>query len=208
MRKGIFITFEGPEGCGKSTQIHMLYRWLRETGHDTVLTREPGGTQIGEKIREVIKSVDNFDKICPLAEVMLFEACRAQHVHEKIIPALEMGQVVLCDRFIDSSTVYQGMARNIGVDVIHLLNDVAIGKCMPDLTFVFDISSDISFQRIAMRGDSCDRIEKEGVEFFNKVRAGYLNLARENDRFFVIDGTCSIEDIAGRIRDEFRSRFQ
>ena len=207
MSKGIFVTFEGPDGCGKSTQIQLLFEWLGSIGRDVLLTREPGGTDIGEKIREVIKSVDNFKKICPLAEVMLFEACRAQHVVEKIAPAVAAGNVVLCDRFIDSSSVYQGIGRNIGIDVIDFLNKVAIGKCIPDLTFILDIPAECSLARIARRGGGCDRIEREGVEFFNTVRAGYLNLARTDKRFFVIDGTRSLDGIAQQIRDEFSARF-
>ena len=207
MMKGIFITFEGIEGSGKSTQLSMLNKWLTNHDYDVVATREPGGTKIGEKIRELLRSGSKGDVFSPRTELMLFEASRAQHMEEIILPALNNGKIVLCDRFFDSTTVYQGVARAIDTDIVHILNDFSSFERKPDLTIILDIDVDESMNRLIKREISKDRIEQEDRKFFENVRNGYLNLAQNNERFFVIDGTGDANSIQQKIRDELSKRF-
>ena len=207
MMKGIFITFEGIEGSGKSTQLSMLNKWLTDHDYDVVATREPGGTKIGEKIRELLRSGSKGDVFSPRTELMLFEASRAQHMEEIILPALNNGKIVLCDRFFDSTTVYQGVARAIDTDIVHILNDFSSFEKKPDLTIILDIDVDESMNRLIKRETSKDRIEQEDRKFFENVRNGYLNLAQNNERFFVIDGTGDANSIQQKIRDELSKRF-
>ena len=207
MMKGIFITFEGIEGSGKSTQLSMLNKWLTNHDYDVVATREPGGTKIGEKIRELLRSGSKDDVFSPRTELMLFEASRAQHMEEIILPALNNGKIVLCDRFFDSTTVYQGVARAIDTDIVHILNDFSSFEKKPDLTIILDIDVDESMNRLIKREISKDRIEQEDRKFFENVRNGYLNLAQNNERFFVIDGTGDANSIQQKIRDELSKRF-
>ena len=205
--KGIFITFEGIEGSGKSTQLSMLNKWLTNHDYDVVATREPGGTKIGEKIRELLRSGSKGDVFSPRTELMLFEASRAQHMEEIILPALNNGKIVLCDRFFDSTTVYQGVARAIDTDIVHILNDFSSFEKKPDLTIILDIDVDESMNRLIKRETSKDRIEQEDRKFFENVRNGYLNLAQNNERFFVVDGTSDANSIQQKIRDELSKRF-
>ena len=207
MMKGIFITFEGIEGSGKSTQLSMLNKWLTNHDYDVVATREPGGTRIGEKIRELLRSGSKGDVFSPRTELMLFEASRAQHMEEIVLPALNNGKIVLCDRFFDSTTVYQGVARAIDTDIVHILNDFSSFEKKPDLTIIIDIDVDESMNRLIKRETSKDRIEQEDRKFFENVRNGYLNLAQNNERFFVIDGTGDANSIQQKIRDELSKRF-
>lgn len=207
MMKGIFITFEGIEGSGKSTQLSMLNKWLTNHDYDVVATREPGGTKIGEKIRELLRSGSKDDVFSPRTELMLFEASRAQHMEEIVLPALNNGKIVLCDRFFDSTTVYQGVARAIDTDIVHILNDFSSFEKKPDLTIILDIDVDESMNRLIKREISKDRIEQEDRKFFENVRNGYLNLAQNNERFFVIDGTGDANSIQQKIRDELSKRF-
>jgi dTMP kinase len=204
---GIFVTFEGIEGCGKSTQLAMLASWLREGGRDVIETREPGGTILGEKIRRLLRE-GNGDNIFSIrAEILLFEASRAQHMDEKILPAMDAGKIVLCDRFCDSTVVYQGSARAIDSDAVHFFNEFASRGRTPNMTIFPDIGVGESFRRIADRGGTRDRIEQENAHFFEKVRRGYLKLAKTHGRFFTVDGTEDIEIIHGKIRNEFAKRF-
>ena len=205
--KGIFITFEGIEGSGKSTQLSMLNKWLTNHDYDVVATREPGGTKIGEKIRELLRSGSKDDVFSPRTELMLFEASRAQHMEEIVLPALNNGKIVLCDRFFDSTTVYQGVARAIDTDIVHILNDFSSFEKKPDLTIILDIDVDESMNRLIKREISKDRIEQEDRKFFENVRNGYLNLAQNNERFFVIDGAGDANSIQKKIRDELSKRF-
>ena len=205
--KGIFITFEGIEGSGKSTQLSMLNKWLTNHDYDVVATREPGGTKIGEKIRELLRSGSKDDVFSPRTELMLFEASRAQHMEEIVLPALNNGKIVLCDRFFDSTTVYQGVARAIDTDIVHILNDFSSFEKKPDLTIILDIDVDESMSRLIKRETSKDRIEQEDRKFFENVRNGYLSLAQNNERFFVIDGTGDANSIQQKIRDELSKRF-
>ena len=207
MMKGIFITFEGIEGSGKSTQLSMLNKWLTNHDYDVVATREPGGTKIGEKIRELLRSGSKDDVFSPRTELMLFEASRAQHMEEIVLPALNNGKIVLCDRFFDSTTVYQGVARAIDTDIVHILNDFSSFEKKPDLTIILDIGVDESMNRLIKREISKDRIEQEDRKFFENVRNGYLSLAQNNERFFVIDGTGDANSIQQKIRDELSKRF-
>lgn len=180
MVQGTFITVEGPEGAGKTTVLNLLAAELTEKGYDVVLTREPGGSPIAEKIRQIIldKSHTEMD---PRTEALLYAASRRQHLVEKIIPALKSGKIVLCDRFIDASIVYQGYARKIGVEEILKINQFAIENTMPDLTLYFDIKPEIGLERIRNnRQGEVNRLDLEGIEFHRRVREGYLQLL---DRF-------------------------
>lgn len=204
---GIFVTFEGIEGCGKSTQLALLADWLRGNGKAVVATREPGGTEIGEKIRSILQTGNGSGIFSARTELLLFEASRAQHVEEKILPALESGRIVLCDRFFDSTVVYQGFARAIEADAIKFLNAFASRGRSPDMTIFIDIDVAMSFARIAARNGSRDRIELENEHFFGRVRSGYLDLVRGNGRFFTVDGNADAETIHGKIKNEFAKRF-
>lgn len=188
---GKLISFEGPEGSGKSTQIGLLAKHLQLLGRDVLTTREPGGTEIGEQIRNIIVHNSKGDEMCPETELFLFAAARAQLVRQVIAPALLDGAFVLSDRFLDSSTVYQGIARNLATDPVQQINQFAVGNVLPDLTLVLDVPTEVSLARIRLRAsDVPDRMERENAEFFAKVREGYLLLAKSlPSRFHVIDGT-------------------
>jgi dTMP kinase len=198
---GKLISFEGPEGSGKSTQIAALAKHLHLLGREVLTTREPGGTEIGEQIRNIIVHNSKGDEMCPETEVFLFAAARAQLVREVIAPALLSGKVVLSDRFLDSSTVYQGIARNLGSDPVQQINRFAVGNVMPDLTIIIDVPTEVSLQRIRLRAsDIPDRMERENAEFFAKVREGYLLLAKSMpQRFTVIDGTKSEAEVEKQV---------
>lgn len=192
---GKLFTFEGSEGSGKSTQIELLAEELAGMGHEVTVTREPGGTEIGEEIRHLLIHNSKGDKMVPEAELLLFAAARAQLVRELMLPALERGDIVLCDRFLDSTTVYQGAARSISSDPVAFINQFAIGPVSPDLTFILDVPVEESIRRIKRRvTDLPDRMERENVDFYNKVREGYLLLAKSlPERFHVVDGTLPLE---------------
>jgi dTMP kinase len=199
--KGRFITFEGTEGCGKSTQLARLAERLRAAGAEVVVTREPGGTPLGEDIRHLLKHAESGQGMCPQAEVLLFAASRAQHVRAVIRPALAAGKTVLCDRFLDSTTVYQGAARKLPADAVAALNAFAVEGCLPDLTFVLDIPAEVGLQRAWKRTcEAPDRMEQEELAFYQAVRQGFLDLAgAEPQRFAVIDGTQRVEAVAAAI---------
>ena len=188
---GKLISFEGSEGSGKSTQIASLAGRLQKLGREVVVTREPGGTEIGEQIRNIVIHNSKGDEMCAETELLLYTAARAQLVREVIAPALTRGAVVLSDRFLDSSTVYQGIARNLAPDPVSQINRFAVGNVMPDLTLVIDVPTEVSLQRIRQRAsDLPDRMERENIEFYKKVREGYLLLARQwPQRVVVFDGT-------------------
>ncbi len=199
---GKLISFEGSEGSGKSTQITRLAEYLSGQGHDVVTVREPGGTEIGEQIRNIIVHNSKGDEMCAETELLLFTAARAQLVREVIAPALLKGACVLSDRFIDSSTVYQGIGRNLALDPVNQINRFAVGNVMPDLTIVLDVPTKVSLQRIRQRAtDLPDRMERENIDFYEKIRAGYLVLAKGMpNRFMVIDGTLKPDQIARKVR--------
>jgi len=198
---GKLISFEGSEGSGKSTQISLLAARLQKTGREVVTTREPGGTEIGEQIRNIIVHNSKGDEMCAETELLLFTAARAQVVREVIAPALVRGAVVLSDRYLDSSTVYQGIGRNLAADPVSQINRFAVGNVMPDLTLVIDVPTEIGLARIRQRAsDLPDRMERENIDFYKKIREGYLVLARGMpDRFVVIDGTQNVDAIEKKI---------
>jgi dTMP kinase len=188
---GKLISFEGSEGSGKSTQIARLAKHVQLLGREVVTTREPGGTEIGEQIRNIIVHNSKGDEMCAETELLLFTAARAQLVREIIAPALTRGAIVFSDRFLDSTTVYQGIARNLASDPVNLINQFAVGNVMPHLTVIIDVPTELGLQRIRQRAsDLPDRMERENIDFYNKVREGYLLLAKSLPaRFLVIDGS-------------------
>lgn len=191
MQRGLFITFEGADGCGKTTQLMLLAKTLKAKGYDVIVTREPGAKGLGEKIRDILLNYDG--EVSSQAEAFLFLADRAQHIDIIVNPAVEKGKIVLCDRHTDSTVAYQGYGRGLDISRIKMLNDIATGGKKPDLTFVFDIDVETSMQRV---GANKDRMESAGMEFFNRVRNGYLEIAKqEPNRVKVIDATQSIEEI-------------
>ncbi len=191
MKKGLFITFEGADGCGKTTQMKLLAEYLEQKGIDVVLTREPGGKGLGEKVREILLNYEG--PVSDRCESFLFLADRAQNIDIIVKPAVEEGKIVLCDRHIDSTVAYQGYGRGLDIKRINMLNDIATNGQKPDLTFVFDIDVETSMQRI---GKEKDRMESAGIDFHNRVRQGYLELAKqEPQRIKVLDATKSINEI-------------
>lgn len=197
MHKGLFITFEGADGCGKTTQMKLLAEYLTNSGRDVLLTREPGGKGLGEKVREILLNYDG--DVSDRCESFLFLADRAQNIDIIVNPAVKEGKIVLCDRHIDSTVAYQGYGRGLDIERINMLNNLATNGKKPDLTFVFDIDVETSMQRV---GKEKDRMESAGKEFHNRVRFGYLELAKqEPDRIKVLDATRSIEEIHDDVID-------
>ena len=194
---GLFISFEGIDGCGKSTQADLLRSYLESKGEQVELLREPGGTALSEQIREILLNPNN-DKMDPSTESILLSACRAQLTREIIIPALERGNVVICDRYADSTLAYQGYGRGINLEWLEKLNEFATAGLKPDITLLVDLPVDEAFNR--MQSKSFDRIEMEGIEFLDKVRSGYLELTdRFSKRYFMIDGMETIEEMSKKI---------
>jgi len=200
----MFITFEGIEGCGKSTQAKLLYNWLTGKGKETILTREPGGTEGAEEIRKLLLK-DRNEFFPPFAEVCLYMAARSFHVENLIRPSLESGKWVICDRFTDSTLAYQGFGRGIDIKLLELLNNKATGGLKPDITFLIDVPVDVGLSRISKRKN--DRIEKEDISFHERVREGFLKIAKENpERVVIIDGTEPIEVIFEKITKVLEER--
>jgi dTMP kinase len=205
MNNGIFITFEGSEGCGKSTQITLLAERLRQEypNREIVLLREPGGTALGERLRRLLQDTDPAMKIVPQAELLLFSASRAQLVHEVIQPALERGAIVLCDRFVDSTTVYQGVARTLDFQQVQAINHFSVGGIIPDKTFLLDMQVAQARDRMRQRNAQSsviDRMEQEPETFYEAVRHGYLALAKkEPERIVVIDAAQPMEQVTEEI---------
>jgi len=209
-KRGIFITFEGGEGCGKSTQIARLARALAAAGREVVLTREPGGTPIGEQIRHVLQYSRDSAGMTPEAELLLFAASRAQLVREVIQPALAAGKIVLSDRFLDSTTVYQGAARSNPADAVAWINQFAIAQVLPDVTLLFDLDVAVGRARLQQRtgAPEHDRMENEPTAFHEAVRAGYLDLARaEPQRVILLDAARSPDEIYADLTNRLNSRF-
>lgn len=194
----MLITFEGADGSGKSTQIKFTEQYLKGLGYNVVITRDPGGTELGLHFREILLNYTG--QITDLAEMFIFLADRAQHVELKIKPLLEQGVFVLCDRYIDSTVAYQGYGRGIPIDQVELLNKIATNNTMPDLTLLFNVSTEVGMKRVA-KGGSKDRLESEVKEFHQKVSEGYLELARKDpDRFAVIDADKPIEEVKKQVK--------
>ena len=195
MKKGLFITFEGCDGCGKTTQIELLNKYLSGKGYKTLLTREPGAKGLGEKLREILLNYDG--EVSPNCESFLFLADRAQHVDCIIKPALEDGKIILCDRHTDSTVAYQGYGRGLDLERIHQLNTIATSGLKPDLTIVLDVDVETSMKRV---GKEKDRMESAGIEFFKRVRQGFLEIAKkEPQRVKVINSSDTIENIHKQI---------
>lgn len=183
---GSFVTLEGPEGAGKTTQLKLLSRQLDQLGCKHIVTRDPGGTSLGKQIRRILLNPEN--PVMPMTELLLYQADRAQHVEELILPALKSGTLVLCDRYVDSTKAYQGYARGIDLDLINTLSKMATGGLTPELTILFDIESADGLGRLHPGGH--DRLEREAIEFHHKVRDGYHKLAaQEPDRWVTIDAS-------------------
>jgi dTMP kinase len=205
MTSGRFITFEGMDGCGKTTQLRILAKALRHCGQDVVETVEPGGTEIGQQIRRILLDPAN-TSIFPRTELLLYFSSRAQNVEQVIRPALSAGVTVLCDRFTDSTLVYQGCGRGLDMDVVFDLDRIACQGLKPDLTVLIDIDLKTSLMRARRRNRHTDssesRIDEESHAFHERVRRGYLALARqEPERFAVIDGRAPIEDVAAAVQE-------
>lgn len=196
--KGKFITFEGIEGCGKSTQIRLFAGYLEKKGSKILLTREPGGTLIGDQIRRILLDPQHTN-MSPTTELLLYAAARAQHVEEKIRPALNAGKTILSDRYADATTAYQGAARNLSGSLLKDLHKIATGNLVPDLTFLFDLPAEEGLKRARSRNLELgkeDRFENEEVEFHEKVRKGYLKISKaEPERVIVINADQTIEEV-------------
>ncbi len=196
--KGIFISFEGIEGTGKTIQSKLLYEYLTKKGYKVILTGEPGGTQIGEKIRELLLSIEH-KGMTPLAELLLYNASRAQHIQEVILPAMSKGAIVITDRFTDSTVAYQGYGRGIDLNIINSIKKMVAAGLRPDITILLDLDVEIGLRR--NRGiNKTDRLELEDVEFHKRVRNGYLEIAaREPERIKLIDASKSIKQVQKKI---------
>jgi len=210
--RGVFITFEGPEGSGKSTQARCLADSLRDMGHDVLITREPGGTPTGEAIRDILQHDASGEPIAPECEVLLFTASRAQLVRRVILPALERGVIVLCDRFADSTVCYQGYGRGFDVERMIDINAFAIGEAVPDMTLLLDIDVGRGLRRIEERNAAArvgrDRFEREDIRFHEKVRRGYLELAaRWPERYRVVNTDREQDAVAADILELVQSHL-
>lgn len=208
MRRGLFVTFEGSEGCGKSTQIRHLVAWLQQQGHTCLTTREPGGTAAGDQIRHLLQHAPQGHGLVPEAELLLFAASRAQLVREVILPALDANHVVISDRFHDSTTVYQGVARRLPPDRVADINHFAVGGCLPNITFLLDMDAETALARLSKRNGPADRMESEPVAFYQAVRNGYLRAAAtEPQRFCILDATRTEDDLALAIQQTLSQKF-
>ena len=203
-----FITFEGSEGCGKSTQVQRLAARLKRAGVLYLVTREPGGTPIGVTIRELLQFAPHGGGMTPQTELLLFEASRSQLVRETIKPALESGLCVIADRFFDSTTVYQGVARKLDQQIVERLNAFAVGDFVPDITFVLDIDAETARSRLKRTVRRPDRMEHESTEFYDRVRTGYRELAiRDPHRIILIDGARPADEVENEIWEMISNRF-
>ena len=201
MNKGLFLTFEGCDGCGKTTVIKEVYEELLKRNISCLLTREPGGSKIAEEIRNIILDRKNTEMDIR-TEALLYAASRRQHLIEKVEPALNDGYLVICDRFVDSSLVYQGVARNIGIDEVYQINLFAIGDVFPDTTIFFDIPYEIGLERINKNQRDTDRLDLESNDFHKKVYEGYMTICEKYaDRITKIDASKSIDEVASQVID-------
>lgn len=214
MRKeGLFLSFEGGEGCGKSTQIRMLADYFRAAGREVLLTREPGGTPAGEEIRHILQHSEDAQNLVPEAELLLFAASRSQLVREVIQPALAAGKIVLSDRFFDSTTVYQGVARQLDPEMVERINRFAVGERVPDLTFYFQVSAAVARERMQKRqaeqpGRPADRMEAQPGEFHQAVDEGYRELAAsEPDRIVTVCGEGTAEEVFATVLETLKGKF-
>lgn len=204
----MFITFEGPDGSGKTTQITLLCRYLRQYGYEVVATREPGGTEIGDQIRGCLHDVRN-TRMTPAAEILLYSASRAQLVQQIIRPALESGAIVICDRYADSTVAYQGYGRGLNLDDLRFITRFATGGLQPDLTFLLDLDVEAGIRRRTAGGDEMNRMDLQNAQFHQRVRKGYLRMvAAQPTRWVVVNADRDVEDVQTEIRLEMRSRLE
>lgn len=209
----MFITLEGIEGSGKTTQIVSIKKYLESAGYGVVLTREPGATTIGKRIRSVLLDPESRD-MSPLCELLLYGADRAQHLSQVVMPALKAGKVVVCDRFADATRVYQGCARGLDTSLISSIHDMVVGTLIPDLTILFDLAPEIGLSRTikalekGQRGDEESRFEQEALAFHTAVRSGYLALAaQEEQRFLVVDASRKPDEVFKEIKHGLVTRL-
>ena len=204
--RGKFITFEGIDGSGKSTQLEILANGLRSRGTDVLTTREPGGTSLGRKLREVF--LESEESVTPLAELLLFAADRAQHVEYLIKPALEAGRTVISDRYADATAAYQGAGRGFPVTTIHKVIELATGGLRPDLTLFFDLPIETALARTRGRGEKGNRMDQESAEFYTRVREEYLAIAEsEPERFKVVNADGGVEEVSARVAEIVATQF-
>ncbi len=204
MKKGLFITFEGADGCGKTTQLNLLNEYLLKNNYKVLITREPGAKGLGEKLRDILLNYDG--DVSDRCESFLFLADRAQHIDTIVKPALDNGLIILCDRHTDSTVAYQGYGRGLDIEQINKLNSIATDGLKPDLTFVFDVDIETSMKRV---GGEKDRMESSGNEFFNRVRNGYLEIAKnEPKRVKVIDATKSVDEVFASLVSIFKTYIE
>lgn len=204
--QGLFVSMEGPDGAGKSTQIELLRAYLTARGYDVIITREPGGTVISEAIRQIILNKE-YTEMSPNTELLLYAAARAQLVQEVIRPALDAGKAVICDRFLESSVVYQGIARGLGVEKVYEVNDYALEGLRPQLTILLDLSAEEGLRRKKNQAE-LDRMEAEGLQFHQKVVEGYRLLAdREKDRIMKISASLPVDEIHAKIVSAIEERI-
>ncbi len=209
--RGRFITIEGPDGCGKTTQTELLVKALREEGREVIVTREPGGTRVGEEIRSLVLSA-KFKEMRPLTELLLMSASRSQHVLEKIAPALKEGKIIVCSRFTDATIAYQGYGRGFDIPLLEKVNVIATTGVWPDLTIILDIDvreglrRAIKTEKAEARSGEGDRLESEEIGFHERVRAGYLEVAKKYPaRVKVIDASGTIEEVRAAVMKEVRA---
>jgi dTMP kinase len=203
----VFITFEGPDGSGKTTQIHLLVDWLCQQGYEVALTREPGGTDIGNQVRKVLHDPDN-DAMDSRTEILLYSADRAQHVAQLIRPALAAGKIIISDRYADSTLAYQGYGRGLDLEALRTITAFATGGLAPDLTLYLDITPEEGLRRRQLGGDEWNRLDAETLKFHQHVRAGYLELVKqEPQRWRVINAARSVEEVQAEIRAAVGARL-
>jgi dTMP kinase len=205
----LFVTFEGPEGCGKTTQMSLLADHLREQGYQVLTTREPGGTAISDRIRAILLDPANTEMRAS-CEFLLFSAARSQHVEEVIVPHLDKGGIVLCDRYADSSLAYQGYGHRLDLDTLRSITRFATNNLVPDLTFYLDLPVKVGLERkTGGGGDAWNRMEQKEVAYHERVRAGYVEMAeREAFRWAIVDATRSVEEVQAAIRDLLEARLR
>lgn len=206
--KGLFITFEGPEGSGKTTVSQLILETLKKEGYQVLYTREPGGIEIAEQIRQVILDPKN-TAMDAKTEALLYAASRRQHLIEKVLPALEKGKIVICDRFVDSSLVYQGVARGLGIDAVYQMNLFAIEDVMPDATIFFDVAPEIGLARIAKNATrEVNRLDLETLDFHRKVYAGYqMVLERYPERITRVDASLNLDEVFEAVLGEIKKHL-
>ncbi len=208
MGKGYFITLEGPEGCGKSTQSRKIFQALEKQDYKVIHLREPGATQTGEMIRNILQHRASGEDLSSKTELLLFEAARAQLIENVIKPHIETGGIAICDRFYDSTTAYQGYGRGMNLEIINTINNYVSEKYQPNLTLLLDLPIEKGMERVVQRSEEKDTFEKEKIDFHKRVRKGYLKIAKSNqNRISLIDATLTIEEVYQQIQKTFKEKL-